>query len=151
MVFDADYDLAAEADKLIMTVSTDRDLAYAHIVEIGSDPLVLPASFGIVGWDDPENPEGGSLDHVFAISDYAFEVDLQLERVGPDGYADMLDWQEVAATGAYSELVVGRVTRLTLYLANRCLTEAESCAEDETCSSAGCVPRAQPASDLPDW
>lgn len=71
----------------------------------------------------------------------AFDVELRVRR----------DREDQLVTGASSRLVVGRVTRLSLFLASRCLEEATTCGEDETCTADGCRPRAIDPGDLPDW
>jgi hypothetical protein len=86
---------------------------------------VLPADFGVA-------PEG---------RDPTRRVSVEIDAVGAG--------ETLFTNRAVTSFVEGRTLRLDMFLAERCLEEAETCREDETCRREGCAPAEIDARDLP--
>ncbi len=98
----------------------------------GSGSVELPADFGVA-------PLGGDVTRTVTI-----EIDANLGE------------ETLFTTRAVTSFLEDRTLRLDMFLADRCLREAPTCREDETCRREGCVPAEIEPGDLPgfsadDW
>ncbi len=97
----------------------------SFLIGAGAGSVVLPASFGVA-------PRQGDASRIVTI-----EVDATL------GGATLF------STRALTSFLQDRTLRLDMFLASRCIDEAETCREDETCRREGCVPAEIEPGDLP--
>jgi hypothetical protein len=130
VVINSDMETPDEFDGFRVAV-TDHEgaLSTERYYFVGKEPgkVVLPADFGLV-------PKGGDASRKVAVEVWA-------TLAGADLFSNR------ALTG----FVKGKVLRLDMFLASRCLTEAKACKPNETCRVEGCVPEEIDPGSLPEY
>ncbi len=119
-------EMAASMDGFTTRVrSAAGAIVSARSFLVSPGAVVLPADFGVI-------PAGGHAGTTFT-------VELDAMSGGATRFT----------TRALTGFVEGDVRNLVLVLDGRCLDEAATCREDETCRSEGCVPASIDPDDLP--
>lgn len=119
VLIDTDLDPGAgEIDQFgVLVAGPDGQTVHEQVFDLsGAGAVALPASFGVAPSDrDPDR-----------------QVTVEAWALFEEG--------EIFRTRAVTRFVEHRATRLDMFLARRCRTEARYCPEDQTCTAEGCVP-----------